>query len=230
MIRASQELSQERRTSWSEWVAVMRENMGKWWQDTMPVCIRQEVHSLEAIEELVQELLQHCGQTLVTHWVTAQAQHSTGPAPTCSQCGTPMRYVSHRPLHKLGWFGEYAWTRSYWMCSVGHGGKAPADETLGLGPEHLTPTLARLVTEYAVNAPFDQVPEMVESALNLRMDGETVRRITERVGQQAELQEQSQITTVAREREEGRNPGGNPGPKGPEARATGRSQFLLVKV
>ena len=220
MIRVLQELSKERRTSWSEWVAVIRENMVKWWQDTMPVCIRQEVHSLEAIEGLVQDLLQHCGQTLVTHWVTAQVQHSTGPAPTCPQCGTPMRYVSrHRPLHKLGWFGEYDWARPYWVCGAGHGGKAPADDVLGLGPEHLTPALARLVTEYAVNAPFDQVPEMVESALNLRVDGETVRRITERVGQQAELQEQDQITTVARgERKEG----GDPGPQGPEA--------LLVSV
>ncbi len=47
----------------------------------MPARIRQEVHSLEAIEGLVQELLQRCRQTLVTHRVTAQVPNSLGRAP-----------------------------------------------------------------------------------------------------------------------------------------------------
>ena len=223
MIRASQKLNKERHTSWREWVAGMQEKIAEWWQDTMPACIRQEVQNLEAIEGMIDELLQHCGQTLVTHWVTAQVADATESHPPCPTCGKPLRCVSrHRSLHKTGRFGEYAWTRPYWVCGAGHGGWAPADEALELGPEHLTPTLARFVIEQAIDRPFDQVPTIVESAGNIPLDGETVRRITERVGQQAELQEQSQITTVAREREEGRNPGGNPGPKGPEA--------LLVSV
>jgi hypothetical protein len=78
MIRASQKLSKERHTSWREWVAGMQEKIAAWWQDTMPACIRQEVQNLEAIEGMIHELLQRCGQALVTHWVTAQVADATG--------------------------------------------------------------------------------------------------------------------------------------------------------
>ena len=48
-----------------------------------------------------------------------------------------------RPLQKTSRFGELEWTRPYWVCGAGHGGWTPADDTLGLGPEHFTPALAR---------------------------------------------------------------------------------------
>ena len=116
MIRASQKWSKERHTSWTEWVAGMQEKIVEWWQDTMPACIRQEVQNLEAIEGMIDELLQHCGQALVTHWVTAQVADATESHPACPTCGKPWRCVSrHRSLHKTGRFGEYAWTRPYWV-------------------------------------------------------------------------------------------------------------------
>ena len=110
----------------------------------------------------------------------------------------PLRCVSrHRPLHKTGRFGELQWTRPYWVCGAGHGGWAPADDALALGPEHFTPALAHFVIEQAIDRPFDQVPAIVESAGNIPIDGETVRRVTERLGQQAEQREQTQIAAVA---------------------------------
>ena len=101
MIRASQKLSKERHTSWTEWVAGMQEKIVEWWQDTMPACIRQEVQNLEAIEGMIHELLQRCGQALVTHWVTAQVADATESHPAaCPTCGKPLRCVSrHRSLH-----------------------------------------------------------------------------------------------------------------------------------
>ena len=95
-------------TSWREWVAGMQEKIAEWWQDTMPACIRQEVQNLEAIEGMIDELLQHCGQPLVTHWVTAQVADATESHPPCPTCGKPSRCVSrHRSLHKTGRFGDW---------------------------------------------------------------------------------------------------------------------------
>ena len=68
---------------------------------------------------------------------------------------------------------------------------------LELGPEHFTPALARFVIEQALDRPFDQVPAIVDSAWNIPVDRETVRRVTERLGQQAEQREQTQIAAVA---------------------------------
>ena len=122
MIRASQELSKGGNTLWSKFVTSMQEKMAEW-RDIIPVRIRQKVQSLEAIEGLVDELLQRCGQVLVTHWVTDQVADTTEAHPTCPTCDKPLRCVSrHRPLHKTGRFGEWEWTRPYWVCGAGHGG------------------------------------------------------------------------------------------------------------
>ena len=86
MIRASQELSKGSNILWSEFVTSMREKIAEWWQDTMPARIRQEVQNLEAIEGMIDELLQRCGQALVTHWVTAQVADATESHPTCPTC------------------------------------------------------------------------------------------------------------------------------------------------
>ncbi len=58
------------------------------------------------------------------------------------------------------------------MCGAGHSGWTPADDTLGLGPEHFTPALARLVIEQAIDRPFDEVPATVESVWNVLVYGE----------------------------------------------------------
>ena len=88
MIRPSEELRKGNHKMWTEFVASMQEKIAEWW-DRSPVSIWQEVHSLEAIAGLIQELLQHCGQTLVTRWVTAQVQNSTASDPTSRHCGSP---------------------------------------------------------------------------------------------------------------------------------------------
>ena len=92
------------------------------------------------------------------------------------------------------------------MCGAGHGGWAPADDTLAWGPEHFTPALVRFVIEQAIERPFDEVSATVESAGNVPVDGETVRRVTERLGQQAEQQEQTPIAAVAAGDREIRDP------------------------
>ena len=76
-----------------------------------------------------------------------------------------MRKIGPRSLTKLGFFGAYTWSRAYYVWSQGHGGVAPMDAMLRIGPERYTPSLAEAVTAFAVNLPFDQIPPLVNTLI-----------------------------------------------------------------
>jgi hypothetical protein len=79
------------------------------------------------------------------------------------------------------------------VCPQGHGSEAPQDRVLKLGPGQVSPKLAAIIARIAIDVPFDQVPDIVEQTLGLVIDGEMVRRVTEKIGSWAESQEQMMI-------------------------------------
>ena len=80
---------------------------------------------------------------------------------------------------------------------MGHGGLAPTDALLALGPERFTTAVAEAVTAFAVTLPFDQIPPLVNTLADLPLDGDTIRRVVERVGSVAEAAEQAAIAAAA---------------------------------
>jgi hypothetical protein len=127
--------------------------------------------------------------------VTVGAQRmAVGPArviPACPTCGQPLRRVGVRPRAVLGWFGVYPLTRPYWVCPQGHGGVAPADAVWGLGAGTLSPRLVAVLSRLAVDLPFDPVSAVIAATLGVAVDGETIRRTVEAVGQAVEAAEQA---------------------------------------
>lgn len=60
----------------------------------------------------------------------------------------------------------------------------------------MPPNLAAILTRVAIDVPFDQVPDVVAQTLGVVIDGEMVRRVTEKIGSWAESQEQTRIQDV----------------------------------
>ena len=140
--------------------------------------------SLDAVESVVAASLQTIGQQVVTgvaRWAAARPQ----PDPVCATCARPLRRVGVRPRTILGVFGPYALTRPYGVCAAGHGGVAPADGAWGVGSTRLSPRLT------AIDLPFDAVGAVVAATLGVTVDGETIRRAVEAVGQVAEAADQA---------------------------------------
>lgn len=157
----------------------------------IPPAVRQAMTTLDAIETGTQSLMRRIGRHITEALMAAPVPESFG---VCRECASPLRQVdSRRARGTSGIFGDYDWKRPYLVCPQGHGSDAPQDRVLKLGPGQVSPKLAAIIARIAIDVPFDQVPDMLEQTLGLVIDGEMVRRVTEKIGSWAESQEQMTI-------------------------------------
>ncbi len=87
----------------------------------------------------------------------------------------------------------------------------PPDALLALGRQRFTTAVAQAVTAFAATLRFDQIPPLINTLVDLELDGDTIRRVVERVGNVAEADEQATITALTAEAAR---------PEGAEAEAT----------
>jgi len=183
-------------TAWKDFEGVVIE-AGRTLLGHMPPTLKAQVTTLDEVEAVTRQITQTVGNTVAQAWTREIVQTLEPPTPpSCPVCAMAMRKIGRRPLAKLGLFGEYQWSRAYYVCPRGHGGTAPLDAILALGPERFTATLAEAVTAFAVNLPFDQIPPLMNTLVDVPLDGDTIRRVAERVGGVAEAAEQGAITAV----------------------------------
>jgi hypothetical protein len=190
--------SESMQAAWHEFETVVIE-AGQRILGHLPPTLKAEVTTLDAVETVTRKITQTLGHALAQGWTQEIVQTADPPSPpSCPVCATTitMRKIGPRSLTKLGFFGAYTWSRAYYVCSQGHGGVAPMDAVLRIGPERYTPSLAEAVTAFAVNLSFDQIPPLVNTLIELPLDGDTIRRVVERVGQVAEIGEQSAIAAI----------------------------------
>ncbi len=90
-------------------------------------------------------------------------------------------------------------TRAYLVCPGCGTGIPPFDEQLGLVPGRFSPRLIEGVVRLGTWMPFDQVPEMLAFFTGVRVDGETVRRLTERAGAALVAVEEAAVGRLERE-------------------------------
>ena len=165
--------------------------------DQLPPAVRQAWGTLEDMERGTRSLLQCLGQQFMEQMLTTIAPRPMG---LCQRCGAPLRTVEpERERGVLGVFGEYPLQRAYGVCPQGHGSDVPVDRQLGLGPDHASPLLSRILARLAIEVPFEQVADVVEETLGLTLDPERARRIAERLGTWAEEQERAQIAAALSE-------------------------------
>lgn len=174
-----------------EWVQVESARVATEILQRIPPAARQAMTTLEAIETGMQTLTQNIGRQITQALMGAGTPEAVG---VCRECDALLRQVAlHRARSITGIFGDYEWDRPYMVCPKGHGSEAPHDRVLKLGPGQATPKLVAILARLAIELPFDQVPDVVAQTLGLEVDGEMVRRVTEKIGSWAESQEQTAI-------------------------------------
>jgi hypothetical protein len=149
---------------------------------------------LGQVERLVQQALRRVGSAVVEAAVAARAVADERRRPCCGQCGQRLRLVGRRLRVLQGLVGEYRVRRAYYQCRRCKGGAAPLDAALGLGSEYWSPGLAQLVCRLGIESAFVLVPDLVQATLGIPVDEETVRRLVERVGAVAEVEQTRQAT------------------------------------
>jgi len=148
------------------------------------------VSDLGEVEQLVQRLLRQVGRVIVEGVVAVQATRVERALPRCATCSGPLRRVGQRTRVLVGLVGEYHLQRGYQYGAACRAGQAPLDLALGLGTGVLAPGLARVVAYEGSRAPFAEAAQAVAAHHGVGIDAETVRALTEGLGQLVEVAQQ----------------------------------------
>jgi hypothetical protein len=114
--------------------------------------------------------------------------------PPCPACGGLLRLVDRaRPRQVQGLVGDATVRRPTYVCKRCGQGHAPLDTEFGLGQGVLTPALARVACRAGLEASFGAASDLLDETLGVAVPADAVRRVTERVGAVAEMEQQAAI-------------------------------------
>jgi hypothetical protein len=146
---------------------------------------------LGTIERCGQRVLRGVGGALVERLACLRIASLATSAPACPRCGGTARLVERaRPRHLEGLLGPIHLRRAWYHCAGCRQGFAPLDRAWGLGRGLLSPGLARVVCRDGLEAAFGQGADLVAENLGVWVDEETVRAVTEGMGEVAEDDQQ----------------------------------------
>jgi hypothetical protein len=142
---------------------------------------------LGQIEGCLQGVLRVVGGALVAGPARRRLAVLASREGQCPRCGGAVRLVAGvRPRTLVGLVGEVRLDRPWYHCAACRHGYAPLDEAWGIGAGVVTPGLARVACRDGLEAPFGQGADLLAENLGVRLHEETVRRLTEAVGQVGE--------------------------------------------
>ena len=163
-----------------EVVAGLAEGLAREWETLMTA-------DLGRIEGCLQGVLRVVGGVLVAGLARRRLAALAGTQARCPRCGGGVRLVAGaRPRALVGLVGEVRLRRPWYQCIVCRRGYAPLDAAWGLGAGAVTPGLARVAGRDGLEAPFGQGADLLAENLGVRLAEETVRRLTEALGQVVE--------------------------------------------
>lgn len=114
--------------------------------------------------------------------------------PICPHCHRPMRLVDEaRPRSLQGLVGDYQLARAYFYCDRCSESATPLDERLGIGSGLFSPGLARVACRLGIEKSFPEAADALSEALQMAVIDESVRRITEGIGEVAEREQQAEV-------------------------------------
>ena len=145
---------------------------------------------LGALETVVQSKLRQLGRGLLQRLLNRQPHGYQGSLIPCS-CGAAKRFVAHRPQNIHTIFGWIEIRRAYYHCPTCKSTAVPYDQASGLGPQQLSPGLARACCVLAVDDSFQQSSRKVEELLGQAVSANSIERLVHQVGQTI-LNEQDQ--------------------------------------
>ena len=128
---------------------------------------------LAALEEVVKQKMQSLGQGLLQWLVDRRPNGYKGSSMAC-ECDGSMRFVQHRSrdIHTL--FGWIRVKRAYYHCPECGKSLIPYDVTAGLGPEQLSPGLAKACCLLAVDNSFEQTSRKTEQLFGQKVSRRSV--------------------------------------------------------
>lgn len=153
----------------------------------------------DGIEQRLQRLGQRVLGRVVEETMAAMERGRAAESPSCSHCHRPMRLVDEarsRSLREL--VGDYRLVRAYFSWDRCRQGVYPLDEQLGIGPGLFSPGLARVACRLGIEQPSPQVAEALEESLQMTVMAESVRRLTEGIGEGAAQEQQAEVARARR--------------------------------
>jgi hypothetical protein len=148
---------------------------------------------LDGIERRLQAVSRQVFGRVLEQVIAVRAGHPR-ERPPCPACGGLLRLVDRaRPRQLQGLVGDATVHRPTYVCTRCGQGHAPLDTALGLGQGALTPALARVVCRAGLETSFGEASDLLAETLGVAVPADAVRRVTERVGAVAEMEQQAAI-------------------------------------
>lgn len=149
---------------------------------------------LDGIEQALQGVGRRVFGRVAEETIAAIEAGQPKEPPHCPLCQQPMRLVDRaRPRSLQGLVGDYQLVRGYFYCDRCSKGCAPLDERLGIGPGSFSPGLARVACRLGIEKSFPEAADALGEALHMTVITESVRRITEGIGEVAEREQQAAV-------------------------------------
>ncbi|MFH1186048.1 MAG: ISKra4 family transposase [Chloroflexota bacterium] len=111
-------------------------------------------------------------------------------------CGKSAAFKYYSPKVLISAVGDVSVTRRYYACRHCREKQVPWDQWAGLTESHLTPQAHRMVTLAGSSWSFDVAQDRLKELCGLRVSDETIRRVTEKTGNQAEKWVRSSPTAM----------------------------------
>jgi hypothetical protein len=135
------------------------------------------------VEQVVAAEVHRIGQALMQAVVGEGKKGYQGSSLHCPDCGGARRFVGYRNKTVLTRFGTVTVRRAYYHCPTCQAGTCPYDGQAGLGPEHLSPGLARICSLLAVDDSFEESARKVREITGQSVTDDLIERVVHRVGQ-----------------------------------------------
>ena len=156
---------------------------------------------LAATEERLVEFLRGLGQAVQQQHVNAQSGLGYEASSRRCPCGQEQKFIGYRPRTVQTLLGSLELPRAYYHCRHCHTGCVPYDQAQGLGARGVSVPLAKRVVELTQDVPFGKAQRKLLSLLGCGLSENTLRRITQEVGQRADELEQQAATQVQQDRQ-----------------------------
>ena len=172
--------------------------------DMLEECFGEEFalvrHDLAALEALIKQKMQLLGRGLLQRAVNIKPNGYKDSSMAC-ECGGSMRFVQHRPRNIHTLFGWIKIERAYYHCPDCGKSVFPYDLAGGLGPEQLSPGLAKACCLLAVDDSFEQTCRKIEDLFDQRVSTNTIERLTHQVGTVVLKQEDADLVNIRKSRD-----------------------------
>ena len=172
-------------------------------QDVLALAREQGVFSddLAASEEKLCVFIRKLGQDVQQQHLNAQGPLGYEKSSRACPCGQEQKFVGYRRKTFRTLLGVLQLRRAYYHCPQCHCGYVPFDQAQGLGTRRVSVPLAKRVVELTQDFPFGKSQQKLQSLLGCRLSENTLRRISQEVGQAADDLEQQAAKLVQADRQ-----------------------------